>query len=201
MDWSALITAIFGATPPAWTWYDIARDFVLPGMIGVVGFGGIILTLRANARLSLEQHVREITLRKKVMSNGLLVEFLYVKDNLEDSLKFIDEMAPDDKFFILRLPLSFKSIDSAADLGLLEDTKISSVFTGWMAIERYRARVLSICKEGAETTDHLVSVPSSFAQTHRELIASTIALIELCIPSIDERSSQPEQGTKHSANA
>lgn len=199
MDWSLLIKAIFGAPPPSWTWYDIVRDFVLPLLIGVVGFGGVMLTLSANARLARKQHDREISLRRRVIKNGLLAEFSHAKEVLKDNLKILEDIGPNNEFSIQRLPPRVTIVNSTADLGLLEDSKISSVFDGLMAIERYRTRLLSACEDGAETTDHLVSISRSLTLISAEFAASTIRLIDVSIQSLNGTGSL--ERVLHSANA
>lgn len=189
MDWTLLIEAIFGASspsPPSWTWYDIAKDFGSPALIGALGFGGVMLTLKHNARLAREQHDRDIFLREKVVRSRLFVELSHVKSILQRNLKQLEDFEPDCESILLGIPPQISAVNSV-DLGLLEISEVGMVFDVSKAIEGFRVRLLTSCKEGAETTDSIVGIPPFFRSSFIEMTVGADKLVEFCIERLKHK--------------
>lgn len=114
--------------------------------------GGVILTLWVNARLAraqhavtanlaIEQHNRDIELRRRILRNGLLSEIASTKTNLELNLKRIEDISPDSQYFLQGLPSLEIAHDLLKEVGLLDDIEISRVVDCISAITGLRYRL------------------------------------------------------------
>ena len=183
MEWCNLINAVFAAPGPTWTGYDIARDFGAPLLIAILGFGGVIKTLRENARLAEEQHDRELKVRERIVRNGLFVELVHAKEALERNLAAISKLEDEDEFVFLSIPSPI-TMAASPELGLLKSLEVRAMYDAGKGIGWYRTRMLSVCCEGPDTTDNTVKVPREIVEK-TPLTASTHKLVEVTLNCLE----------------
>lgn len=197
MEWCNLLAdAFLGAPtpPPTWTAYGLIKDFVAPLFVAILGFGGVIVTLRQNAHLAEEGHRREIEVREKIVRNGLFVELEDAIESLEENIKATSELAPNAEDVLMRVPSRITSA-SSPDLGLLTGTEVRAMFGAQKGIDGYRTRILTASKEGPSTTDDIVTVPAAVI-AENQLSESTLKFIKTCLESLNVPSDMPILGEK-----
>ncbi len=124
--------------------YQIAKDFQTL-IVGVLGFTGVIYTLRDNSRLSREQHERNITHEREIMKTALRAELQLIQKAFTDNSKESHDNSEEcDAFFPEK---SYVDAYQAfvGKLGLLSLEQASAVIEAYTLAEEVpiRLRLLS----------------------------------------------------------
>ena len=149
-------------------------------LVGIVGFVGVIWTLRANARHSNEEYRRQTNTRRTILRRILAAEFRNYAHALKTNL---EANAPEgDHLSVGKIHRLF-SEDLAAELGLLELGEVEVVVNALISLEGMDQYLGHI---SAGQTDKRYLVPASaiddyymITSTTADALNSAIEVLEL----------------------
>ncbi|MEL7104618.1 MAG: hypothetical protein AAGM21_01765 [Pseudomonadota bacterium] len=177
--------------------YLLLVDFqsAIVGMVGFFfGFGGVILTLRSNARLareqneehaktSLEQFERDLELRRRVVRSGVLAELRRSRTTLNLNIYTLREADPAGSTYPQLLPELVVSHRLVHDVGVLNDKEIDGVVIAMASIDSLRDTLVS--NDLSKTSDKSVSVSRRRVEIVEGLTNATIRTLDEAIAILD----------------
>ncbi len=126
--------------------YQFAKDFQTL-IVGVLGFSGVIFTLRVNSRLSRDQHERNITHEREVLKAALRAELELIHHaftdksiSLEGDHENIGAFFPEET----HTKIYNKCIEK---LGLLSPEQVSAVIEAYTVIDEVPTRLRLLTSE------------------------------------------------------
>ena len=137
-----------------WLTYNHFKDFQT-ALVGIIGFAGVIITLRSNAKLAERQHLRELASRAHALRGSILCELSYGLNELRQTLSSYERLvftvdgSPDfsearqhaeisDSYVLPEIDLTLTN-KLVLDIGILDDLEINSVFNAWSTVSRYNS--------------------------------------------------------------
>lgn len=131
--------------------YEVVKDILVPVGIGIVGFGGVIITLLYNAALDRQRHDREVKHQRDIVRTALLAELRRNLEHFQEGMTAIQK-ATDRKSCIL---LPVKPLCEVYDLyveriGVLTSEQVRSTMAAYAYIKSRtdRMSVVSVLTYG-----------------------------------------------------
>lgn len=123
------------------TLYDLAKDIALPIVIGGIGFGSVAYTLFQTARLTREQHAREVNYEQRALRVALLAELESNHDSFQHNLKTALDTQPGGGI-LMPMGTETNVYDThVARIGLLALSQIRSTMCAYARLKTYPERV------------------------------------------------------------
>lgn len=117
-------------------------------IVGIVGFVGVIWTLRANSKNAREEHKRQLGSRRKALRRILAAE---LRNYYRALKKNIESQRPDDEFLSVGRIHRLFSEQLAADLGLLELDEIDIVVNALISLDGMEHYLETISSQTSNT--------------------------------------------------
>lgn len=120
--------------------YEVAKDFQTI-IVGVIGFSGVILTLRTNSRLSREHHERSVNHEREVLKKALSGELEIIRRCFSDAAtSFEDDNMECGAFFPEKTHTKVYQ-NFVGKLGLLSVEEVSAVIKAYTLIDEAPIRL------------------------------------------------------------
>lgn len=117
-------------------------------IVGIVGFVGVIWTLRANSRNAREEHRRQLASRRTALRRILAAELRNYSSALKKNL---EAQRPNDEFLSVGRIHRLFSEQLAADLGLLELDEIDVVVNALISLDGMEHHLENISSKSSVT--------------------------------------------------
>jgi len=192
-----------------WLTYEFAKDFqsaVVGLIVGIVGFGGVILTLRSNARLAREQHERERKLvqeqherdtdqRRLVLRQVIAAEIDATKDNLEINLEAIREDLLVGRAILSQIVVELPITESLLrEIGLLTSFEVTSVLRAKSAANNLNDLLTSTGT--SELSGAHIAIDAATAAIVEKQTSHTIKMFDSALRMLGEDALGPFGGAK-----
>ncbi|MHB8474744.1 MAG: hypothetical protein ACYDBZ_00460 [Steroidobacteraceae bacterium] len=110
-------------------------------IVGLLGFGGVILTLRTNARLNREQHTKQVEHERTALKAALSAELSIIRDTFRDRIEMIGSPAESQGMWV--------PVDTMTDvygrildkIGLLSREQVDLVLRAYLLIRAVPERL------------------------------------------------------------
>lgn len=120
-------------------WLSIVQRFQTL-IVGIIGFGGVILTLRMNARLAGAQHDRQVTHETTIVRTALRAELEAAAESYRYRIETFGKGVAAGAYIPLGAMTDvYKSM--IARLGLLSDSQVRLVLKAYLLIEQLPERL------------------------------------------------------------
>ena len=120
--------------------YQLVQDFQTL-LVGVIGFSGVIVTLRMNSRLSRKQHERSIKHDREVLKTALCAELELNRKSFSDKASTPeDDQKESDAFYPIGMNTNIYQT-FIEKLGLLSTEEVSAVINAYTLIDEAPARL------------------------------------------------------------
>ncbi|WP_288941703.1 hypothetical protein [uncultured Roseovarius sp.] len=157
--------------------FDLLERFQAT-LVGVVGFVGVVWTLRNNARLSREEHQRQTEGRQTALRRILAAEF----QNYSDALKLnLRATKPSDGMISIGKVRKVFSEDLVADLGLLEPSEIDAVVNALISLDGMAHYLDNLSVERSDTR---FLIPAKSLDHVRLVSSTTSAALDSAVKAI-----------------
>jgi hypothetical protein len=147
--------------------------------VGVVGFVGVIWTLRANARNTRAEHQQRLKTKQTTLRRILAAEFRNYSRALRSNLKA--NAPPNDPFSVGRIR-RILSESLSADLGLLEPDEIDVVVNAIISLDGMDHFLENLSTEHSETR---FIVPATAWSEYRKAAESTADALDFGIQVLE----------------
>lgn len=165
--------------------YQSVKDFQTI-IVGVIGFSGIIVTLRMNSRLSRDQHERSIKHDREVLKTALCAELDINRKSFSDkSLSTEEEHEESDAFYPIEMNTMVyqKLIEK---LGLLSTEEVSAVINAYTLINEAptRLRLLSSGHDPSYDKPGYIFIKASHSKTAAGIYNSFLPSIDAALEKL-----------------
>lgn len=167
--------------------YQLMKDFQTL-FVGVIGFSGVIVTLRMNSRLSREQHERSIKHDREVLKTALCAELEINRKSFSDkALSTEEEQEESDAFYPIEMNTRVyqKLIEN---LGLLSTDEVSAVINAYTLIDETPTR-LSLLSSGHDPSydkPGYIFIQASHSKTAAGIYKSFLPSIDTALEKLRE---------------
>jgi hypothetical protein len=148
-------------------------------IVGIVGFVGVIWTLRANSKNAREEHRRQLGSRRTALRRILAAEFRNYKRAL---LKNLEAQRPNDEFISVGRIHRLFSEQLAADLGLLELDEIDVVVNALISLDGMEHYLENI---SSQTSDTRFLLPSEAWEEFKILNSTTADALNYAVQALE----------------
>ena len=166
--------------------YQLAKDFQTL-IVGVLGFSGVIYTMRVNSRLSREQHERNITHEREIMKKALRAELQLIQKVFTDNSKESpDNSEESDTFFPEKTYIDVYQA-FVGKLGLLSLEQASAVIKAYTLTEEAptRLRLLSTGHDQSFDKPGYIFIKAAHCKTAVGMYKSFLPAIEEAIRKLE----------------
>lgn len=148
-------------------------------IVGLVGFVGVIWTLRANSRNAREEHRRQLSSRRTALRRILAAELR----NYERALKKnLEAKRPNDGFLSVGRIHRLFSEQLAADLGLLDLDEIDVVVNALISLDGMEHFLESI---SSQTSSTRFLVPSEAWEEYQMVNSTTAVALNYAVQALE----------------
>ena len=174
-------------------WYEVAVDFQT-GIVGVIGFGGVIITLLVNSRAENKKYLREIAIRRRILIGQIMNDLGAVDSEICLNLNRIAKakINPKNDQFLGRIRHRIPA-GRYSEIGLLTDVQIEMVITTLAAVESM-TRALD---EMAVDENWTIEVSGKERDSYESVLRDNHAIIGSTLNALSANLSS----VAHSANA
>ena len=164
--------------------YQFVKDFQTL-IVGVLGFAGIIFTLRMNSRLLREQHERSIKHDREVLKIALCAELELIRRKFSDNATSNAEES--DAFFPVETHTNIYK-NFIAKLGLLSAEEVSAVIEAYTLIEEVptRLRLLSSGHDSSFDKPGYIFIKAPHSKTATGIYKSFLPSIKTAIKKLGD---------------
>lgn len=156
-------------------------------IIGFVGFGGVILTLIANARLSARGRKAVVQHEQQVLKVALIEELKILRETFKDRIEIIDEAKRGNTPGILVPVDSMTSVydQHLSKLGLLTSEQTQAVMRAYLSAKQIPTKV-GLLAETLDRDSAFISIGSEYFETVEGIHKNTLPGIEAAIASLED---------------
>ena len=154
-------------------------------IVGIVGFGGVMLTLAFNAHLARQQREEELARERFKLRIALLEELKIIRSGLQEALERSEglEVEGTGVYYLHNVPIS-GAYDLFLDrIGLLTPEEVSKVMLAYLTHRTYQDNN-RVYGKAADTGDRHVIVPRDRADFLRASVRGALRPIEDAIAAI-----------------
>lgn len=148
-------------------------------IVGIVGFIGVIWTLRANAKNAREEHRRQLGSRRTALRRILAAELRNYRRALNNNL---EAQRPNDEFLSVGRIHRLFSEQIAADLGLLELDEIDVVVNALISLDGMDRFLENI---SLQTSDTRFLLPSEAWEELQMVYATTADALNYAVQALE----------------
>lgn len=140
-------------------WTEVAKFQTL--IVGILGFAGVIYTLRHNGKVAREQRRDERCDEREALRTALIEELKINRQSLNRNLESIEERLSKKTggVFVPTDPMDDAYQSFVARVGLLSQAEVSKVMYAYLSLQTYTAN-LFLYGVPAHTTDRQVQIPA-----------------------------------------
>lgn len=166
--------------------YQFVKDFQSI-IVGLIGFSGVIYTLRMNAQLSRKQHERTVKQEREVLRTALRAELELIRKSFSNNASSIEEDEESDAFY----PSESHTIiyqNFVGKLGLLSPKEVSAVIEAYTLTHEAptRLRLLSSEHEPSYDKPGYIFIKSNHCKTASGVYKSFLPAIEEAIQKLGD---------------
>ena len=159
-------------------------------VVGILGFGGVMLTIFMNARLSRQQYDRQINHEREALRTALHSELEFIRKIFEGRCKVNQEKEGLQSAFFLPENISTQVYSQLINkIGLLSPREIEAVMEAYALVSDLpvRLKLLSTSHDSSFDKPGYIFVASEHAKTAIEMHKSFLPKIELAIKALRVR--------------
>jgi hypothetical protein len=165
--------------------YQFVKDFQTI-IVGLLGFSGVIYTLRMNAQLSQKQHERSVKHDREVLRTALRAELELIRKSFSDKASSIEENNEEsDAFYPSESHTSIYQ-NFVGKLGLLSAEEVSSVIEAYTLIFEAptRLRLLSSGHDPSYDKPGYIFIKAKHCKTATGIYKSFLPSIEAALQKL-----------------
>ena len=115
--------------------------------VGLIGFAGVIYTIAMNAKLTRQQHERQLIQEQTALRTALIAELRVIRKSYEDRIKSLREK-DGGQYALIPEYMSKQVYDRLIDrIGLLTPLEVSSVMDAYLIAAELPSRLKLLSKE------------------------------------------------------
>jgi hypothetical protein len=177
------------------TWLELLERFqgaIATCIAALAGFSGIIITIRANARLAAKQRKEQRSQEKNALIATLYSELTTFKDIIESNVAKIDEM---DDIFLHPMHNEDTFLDACVGkLGLLRRETISPVLKAYLAWREVPKKMTLEFGSNAKIRDDYILVTKERSERCKAVLQAAWPPVVQALEALDRESASHERG-------
>jgi hypothetical protein len=158
-------------------------------LVGLLGFAGVIYTIRMNARLTRQQHERELIQEQTALRTALIAELGALRESYEDRSHSLREKDSGQSALIPEF-VSNQVYDHLLDcIGLLTADEIASVMDAYLLVAELPVRLRLLAKDSIGSTEHsgYIHIGMELAEVAAKMHDNFLPKINTAITTIQEK--------------
>jgi hypothetical protein len=165
--------------------YQFVKDFQTI-IVGLIGFSGVVITLRMNAQLSQKQHERVVKHDREVLKTALCAELELIRKSFSDKASSVEENAEERDTYYLSESRTDIYQNFVGKLGLLSAEEVSSVVEAYTLIDEAstRLRLLSSGHDPSYDKPGYIFIRANHSNTASGIYKSFLPAIEVALKKL-----------------
>ena len=154
-------------------------------VVGVVGFAGVICTIRFNAKNARNERRAERDHERDTLRVALIAELKINRRTLTENTSTLRECSsdPESKAFIPTDPMNHAYLTLVPRIGLLSEDEVSKVMEAYLTLETLDAK-LFLLGVPVPTSPRHVDVPGTNLRAVAQMQESVVPLVEAAIDAL-----------------
>jgi len=164
-------------------------------LIGLLGFAGVIYTIIMNARLTRQQHERELIQEQTALRTALIAELRALRKTYEDRIQSLREKDSGQSALIPEF-VSKQVYDNLLDrIGLLTAEEIESVMDAYLLVAELPVRLRLFAKDSIGSPEHsgYINIGKEFAEVAAKIHDSFLPKIDTALITIQGKVDKAEK--------
>lgn len=164
-------------------------------LVGLLGFAGVIYTIRMNARLSRQQHEHELIHERTALRTALIAELGGLRKTYEDRSRTLREEDSGQSALIPEYVSNQVYSQLLGRIGLLTADEIESVMDAYLLATELPVRLRLLAKATADPSEHsgYIHIGKEYAEFAAQMHDSFIPKINMALETIQRKLDQLEK--------
>lgn len=156
-------------------------------VVGVVGFGGVIITIWFNAKIARDERRSERDHERYTLRVALIAELKINRDSLTDSMNKLREHSSDTKgeAFIPTDLMNHAFQANVPRIGVLSEDEVGKAMEAYLTLETFNASLFLLGVSVPNSPQH-VKVPGTNLQTIAQMQESVCLQVEAAIDALEK---------------
>ncbi len=165
--------------------YQIVENFQTL-IVGVLGFCGVIYTLRMNARLAREQHERSIKHDREVLKTALRAELELIRKSFSDKAELPEDDSEENDVFFPAETHTKVYQNFIGKLGLLSAEEVSAIIEAYTLIDEVptRLRLISLGNDPSYDRPGYIFIKAPHSKTATGIYKNFLPSIETALQKL-----------------
>jgi len=175
-------------------WPTLLKDYQ-SGLVGLLGFTGVIVTLIVNAKLARRQHERKLADERAILRGALLAELTILRNVYQDRIEKVADRPGPGSGIIVPVHVISEVYNRLMDkLGLLTSDEAGKVISAYLLARELpeNVRLVKWSKQlpADQDTEHFILVPPPAIETVLKMHRVQLGEIEKAIDALTNATRQ-----------
>jgi len=164
-------------------------------LVGLLGFAGVIYTIRTNARLTRQQHESELIQERTALRAALIAELGALRKSYEDRSRSLREKDSGQSALIPEFVSNQVYYQLLDRIGLLTAEEIEPVMDAYLLVAELPVRLRLLSKDLSGSAEHsgYIHIGEDFAEDAAIIHDNFLLKINMALSTIQKKVDQPEK--------